>query len=51
MKNKPTTYSIDQVKEKMEKYLDVSQERLRAKLRAAWKKQSSKIRAYDRFKV
>ncbi len=51
MNNTPKTYSIDEVKEKMEKYLDVSTERLRARLRAAWKKQASKIQEYDRTKV
>jgi hypothetical protein len=52
MKKKQITYSINQVKEKMEKYLDVSQERLRERLRAAWKKQPAlKGKAYDRLKA
>lgn len=44
-------YSIDEVKKRMESYLDVSQERLRTRLREAWKKQQTKIKAYDRLKV
>jgi N-methylhydantoinase B/oxoprolinase/acetone carboxylase alpha subunit len=51
MKKTTTTYSIEAVKEKMEKYLDASEERLRSRLRQAWKKQATKIKAYDRFKV
>jgi len=46
------TYSIDEVKGKMEDFLDISQEKLRARLRAAWKKQKSTvIKAYDQIKV
>lgn len=45
------TFTIDEIKEKMERYLDASQERLRAKLRAAWKRQKSISKAYDQVKV
>ena len=51
MDKESTTYSIEQVKQEMEKYLDASQERLRIHLRAAWKKQSSKIKTYERYKI
>ncbi|MEK7618553.1 MAG: hypothetical protein AAB410_05415 [Patescibacteria group bacterium] len=43
MKKIAKTYSIEEVKEKMENYLDASQERLRSRLRQAWKKQTTKI--------
>ena len=51
MDKKLKDHSLDEVKQKMEKYLDLSQERLRKNLRQAWKKQGIKIKAYDSIKI
>jgi hypothetical protein len=46
------TYSIEQVKAQMEQYVNASAERLRARLRKAWKKQASvKQKVYDKAAV
>jgi len=48
MKNKSNQYySLEEVKDKMRAYLNVSQKRLRERLKQAWKKQSTKIEAYE----
>jgi hypothetical protein len=43
------TYSIDEAKIRLDQYLDVSAVRLRSRLKAAWKKQSSRAaKVYDK---
>ncbi len=43
LKKQQATYSINQVKSHLDKYLDASAVRLRARLKTAWKKQSSRV--------
>ncbi len=49
MIKKQVTYSIDEVKARLDKYLDASAERLRTRLKTAWKKQSTlTAKVYDK---
>ena len=53
MKNEiEKTYSIEEIREFMDRYLDLSATRLRSRLRAVWKKQANfKHSLYDEVKV
>lgn len=45
------TYSVEEMRESLDRYLDASAQRLRLRLKAAWKKQTSKQPLYDKAKV
>ena len=49
IKKQKLTYSIDEAKSHLDEYLDASAQRLRTRLKAAWKKQPSRhSKVYDK---